>query len=82
MEYDSQSYDGIKIKTGTMSGSMICNEQQYQNIPYKAIIGNRTVLITVVGRQSVCIKCGQKGHQRATCPDKTVRKSYTAATRG
>ena len=59
-----------------MSGSMICNEQQYQSIPYKAIIGNRTVLITVLGRQSVCLKSGQKGHQRATCPDKTVRKSY------
>ena len=37
-----------------------------------------------MGRQTVCLRCGEKGHQRSTCPLKTtqVQKSYAAAARG
>ena len=37
-----------------------------------------------MGRQTVCLRCGEKGHQRSTSPLKTtqVQKSYAAAARG
>jgi hypothetical protein len=35
-----------------------------------------------MGRQTVCLRCGDMGHQRSTCPLKTAKKSYAAATRG
>lgn len=40
------------------------------------------VLITVMGRQTVCLRCGEIGHQRTTCPSRQARKLYAAATRG
>jgi len=82
LSYDTQTYDGIQIKTGTMTGSMTCTEKQYNSLPYRANINGRVVLITVMGRQTVCLRCGEIGHQRATCPSRQTRKSYAAATRG
>ena len=87
MEYDTQTYEGgITLKTGSITGSMVCTEREYQEIPYKGRIAGRTVLITVMGRQSVCLRCGEKGHQRATCPLKNTSnkpvRTYAAAARG
>ena len=66
------------MKTGTISGTMVCSESQYQSIPYRGHIHGS---ITVMGRQTVCLRCGDMGHQRSTCPHKPA-KSYAAATRG
>ena len=82
LEYETQHHDGVNMKTGTMSGTMVCSESQYQSIPYRGHIHGRLVLITVMGRQTVCLRCGEKGHQRSTCPLKTTPKSYAAAARG
>ena len=84
IEYETQSHDGVNMKTGTISGTMVCSESQFQSIPYRAHIRGRLVLITVMGRQTVCLRCGEKGHQRSTCPLKTTQaqKSYAAAARG
>jgi hypothetical protein len=68
LEYETQNHDGVNMKTGTMSGTMVCSESQYQSIPYRGHIHGRLVLITVMGRQTVCLRCGEKGHQRSTCP--------------
>lgn len=35
-----------------------------------------------MGRASVCLRCGEVGHQRATCPQRDQPRSYAAATRG
>ena len=84
IEYETQNHDGVSMKTGTISGTMVCSESQFQSIPYRGHIRGRLVLITVMGRQTVCLRCGEKGHQRSTCPLKTtqVQKSYAAAARG
>ena len=82
LEYETQNHDGVNMKTGTMSGTMVCSESQYQSIPYRGHIHGRLVLITVMGRQTVCLRCGDMGHQRSTCPLKTAKKSYAAAARG
>jgi hypothetical protein len=82
LEYETQHHDGVNMKTGTMSGTMVCSESQYQSIPYRGHIHGRLVLITVMGRQTVCLRCGDMGHQRSTCPLKTAKKSYAAAARG
>jgi len=34
-----------------------------------------------MGRQTVCLRCGEIGHQRSTCPMKPAKKSYAAATK-
>jgi hypothetical protein len=82
LEYETQNYDGVRIKTGTISGTMISTENQSQSIPYRSTVCDRPVLLTVMGRASVCLRCGQVGHQRATCPQKDQPRSYAAATRG
>jgi hypothetical protein len=82
IEYETQNHDGVSMKTGTISGTMVCSESQFQSIPYRRHIHDRLVLITVMGRQTVCLRCGEKGHQRSTCPLKTTQKSYAAAARG
>ena len=82
IKYETQNYDGISMKTGTIAGTMVCSESQYQNIPYRGSIHGRVVLITVMGRQTVCLRCGDIGHQRSTCPHKPQRISYAAAIRG
>lgn len=53
LTYETRSYDGIKVKTGTLSGTMICSEKQYNSLPYRGNINGRIVLITVMGRQTV-----------------------------
>lgn len=36
-----------------------------------------------MGRQTVCFRCGDIGHQRSTCPHKPPpKRSYVAAARG
>ena len=60
----------FRIKTGTISGTMISTENQFQSIPYRSTVCGRPVLLTVMGRASVCLRCGQVGHQRATCPQR------------
>ena len=82
LEYETQNHDGVNMKTGTISGTMVCSESQYQSIPYRGHIHGRLVLVTVMGRQTVCLRCGDMGHQRSTCPLKPAKKSYAAATRG
>jgi hypothetical protein len=82
LEYETQNYDGVRIKTGTISGTMISTENQFQSIPYRSTVCGRPVLLTVMGRASVCLRCGQVGHQRATCPQRDQPRSYAAATRG
>ena len=83
MQYDTLVYEGgISLKTGSITGTMICTVREYQEISYKGRISGRTVL-TVMGRQSVCLRCGEKGHQRAICPLKSNPpvRSYAAAVR-
>ena len=70
LSYETRTYDGIKVKTGTMTGSMVATEKQYTSLPYQGNINDRVVLITVMGRQTVCLRCGELGHQRATCPSR------------
>lgn len=53
LTYETRSYDGIKVKTGTLSGTMICSEKQYNSLPYRGNINGRIFLITVMGRQTV-----------------------------
>lgn len=81
LEYETQNLDNISMKTGTIAGTMISSESQYENIPYRAHIHGRLVLITVMGRQTVCLRCGDMGHQRSTCPLKQTKKSYAAAAK-
>ena len=82
LEYETQNYDVVRIKTGKISGTMISTENQFQSIPYRNTVCGRPVLLTVMGRASVCLRCGQVGHQRATCPQRDQPRSYAAATRG
>ena len=70
IEYESQNYEGISMKTGTIAGTMICSETEYHQIPYRGNIHGRVVLITVMGRQTVCLRCGDISHQRSSCPHK------------
>lgn len=59
-------------------GVMKSTEQKYMAIPYRGIVYNRRVLVTVLGRQLICLKYGLKGHQRSACPQNAsnTRKSY------
>jgi hypothetical protein len=65
IEYESQNFDGISMKTGIIAGTMICSESQYQSLPYRGNIHGRVVLITVTGQQNVCLRFGDIGHQRS-----------------
>jgi hypothetical protein len=38
----------LVIKTGTISGTMISTENQFQSIPYRSPVCGRTVLLTVI----------------------------------
>jgi hypothetical protein len=49
MNYDTNNYEGISLKPGAMS----CTESEVQDLPYRGIIANRRVPITVVGRVSL-----------------------------
>jgi hypothetical protein len=44
IEYESQNFDGISMKTGTIAET-ICSESQYQSLPYRGNIHGRVVLI-------------------------------------
>ncbi|CAG2245030.1 unnamed protein product [Mytilus edulis] len=84
IEEESMDYGGLKLKTGALKGIMKSTEEQYMSIPYRGMVYNRPVLVTVLGRQPVCLKCGQKGHQRSTCPQNgqnTTKKSYAESAR-
>jgi len=43
LEYETQTYDGVKKKTGTTPGTMTSTEKQFQNIPYRS---GRPVLLS------------------------------------
>ncbi|CAC5407273.1 unnamed protein product [Mytilus coruscus] len=79
LEEDFMEYNGMKLKTGSLSGSMRSNETQYNSIPYRRMVYNRPVLITVLGREPVCLKCGERGHQRSAFPDNPTRMTYAKA---
>ena len=84
IEEEITDYGGLKLKTGALKGIMKSTEEQYLSIPYRGMVYNRPVLVTVLGRQPVCLKCGQKGHQRSTCPQNgqnTTKKSYAESAR-
>lgn len=66
---ETTEYEGISLKTGTLSGTMKCTETQFLSIPYRGRVYNREVLITVQGRQSLFLRCNKYGHHRATCPE-------------
>ena len=65
---ETTDYEGIALKTGTLSATMKCTETQFLSIPYRGRVFNRKVLLTVQGRQSLCLRCNKHGHHRATCP--------------
>lgn len=65
---ETTDYEGIQLKTGTLSGTMKCTETQFLSIPYRWRVFNRDVSITVQGRQSLCLRYNKHGHHRATCP--------------
>lgn len=46
MNYDTNNYEGISLKPG----AMFCTESEVQDLPYRGIIANKRVPITVVGR--------------------------------
>lgn len=62
------------MKTGTLSATMKCTETQFLSIPYRGRVFNREVLLTVQGRQSMCLRCNKHGHHRATCPETEERR--------
>lgn len=76
-----ETYGAVRVKTGVISGQMKSTETMFQAIPYKDRIFNRWVLITVLGRQTICLKCGEKGHQRAGCNSGKRPRDYADATR-
>lgn len=82
LTYETQNFDGIHLKTGTMTGNMSCTERQYSSLPYRGNIKGRVILNTVMGRQIVCLRCGNLAHQRATSPVMHTRRTHAAATRG
>ena len=78
IEEESMDY-GISLQTGRLRGTM--NEDQYCSIPYRTRVYKRPVLITVLGRPSQCLRCGETGHQRARCPERQTAASYAAVLR-
>lgn len=80
---EEQTYGSLRLKTGALSGEMTVTDKEYQAIPYKSVIFNRTVLITVLGRTVKCLRCSEFGHHRSTCPQKTheARRTYADAAR-
>lgn len=44
---ETQNFDGIHLKTGTMTGNMSCTERQYSSLPYRGNINGRVILNTV-----------------------------------
>ena len=84
--HETMKYGEIEIKTGAITGSLIGNERDKMMIPDTAFIAGKKVLLTVLGRQSLCLRCNQYGHRRGTCPEKSNgdtrgRKSYAEAAR-
>ena len=83
VEEETMEYDGVRLATGTLSGKMVCTEAQSISIPYRTRIYRRQVLITVLGRPSQCLRCGDVGHQRSSCPEREDRRrSYADTARG
>ncbi|XP_071151111.1 uncharacterized protein [Mytilus edulis] len=73
--YEDQVYGtDLRLKTGVIAGAMICGEREYLELPYRTVLYNRPVLLTVLGRQAQCLKCGGLGHQRATCPSQKTQQ--------
>ncbi|CAG2245031.1 unnamed protein product [Mytilus edulis] len=82
LEEEATLYEGIMLKTGTLVGTMKKTEAQYQSIPHSRRCYNRDVLVTVQGRQSLCLRCNQFGHHKATCPETVVQnKTYAQMAR-
>ena len=70
-DYDTQLLEnGVNIQTGVICAEILSTESQYQQIPYTFSIEGKKVLVTVLGRPSMCLKCNQIGHSRAKCPRK------------
>ncbi len=74
-----QLKNGKMVFTGAVTGQMVCTEQQFRQIPYQATVYNAKVLIVCMGRPTLCLKCGELGHQRARCTNPPKRKTYAAA---
>ncbi|CAG2245034.1 unnamed protein product [Mytilus edulis] len=57
---------------------MKVTEAQNKSTPHRGRCYNRDVLVTVQGRQSLCLRCNQFGHHRATCPETVAQKKTYA----
>lgn len=83
-QHETMTYGKVKIKTGAISGTVIGNDRDKAMIPDTTTIAGK-VLITVVGRPALCLKCNEVGHMRATCPrnnrDTDSRRSYADVAR-
>ncbi|CAG2245035.1 unnamed protein product [Mytilus edulis] len=76
---ETTDYEVISLKMGTLSGTMKCTETQFLSIPYRGRVFNREVLITVQGRQSLCLRCNIT---RAMCPEtEEKRRTYAQMAR-
>ena len=73
MNYDTNNYEGISLKPGAMS----CTESEVQDLPYRGIIANRRVPITVVGRVSLYAVMSTVIRE----PLMQVKRTYAAAAR-
>lgn len=47
LEEDYLVYDQLKLKIGSLSETMRSKEAQFNSIPYKAMVNNRPILVTV-----------------------------------
>lgn len=68
--YEEMDIEGMKIKTGVIHVMMTVSPQEFEEIPYRAVISGRNVLITMWGRPPQCLACNRLGHVRKDCPDK------------
>lgn len=83
VRHEEQTYGALRLKTGAIAGEMVVSAKEYEDIPYKTMIYNRTVLITVLGRTVKCLKCDAYGHHGFTCPQNSRSgvTSYAGAAR-
>ena len=79
---ETESFEGVNFLNGSIKVVLDVSEKDFDRIPYKTTIAGRSVLLTVVGRPPLCLKCKEVGHNRRDCPSSKEKEKASSATGG